>query len=88
MHYQISINGVICFVEYAFKNKSEGIGVVYYPCGKCRNVSLHDMEIVIMHIVQNGFIQRYTLRHLHGERRKKFREEETTLQTIVYLNIP
>ena len=48
------VNGVLCFVEYAFQNESEGIGVVYCPCGKCRDVSLHDIETVTMHIVQNG----------------------------------
>ena len=71
---------MLCFVEYAFQNESEGIGVVYCPCGKCLNVSLHDMETVTMHIVQNGFVQGYTLWHLHGERRKRSREDQPTLE--------
>ena len=61
------INGVVSFVEFAFRNDKKGNGVASCPCKKCGNRFLLEKETLLMHILENGFIKDYTTWEFHGE---------------------
>ena len=69
------INGVVCFVEFTFRNDKKGNGVASCSCKKWGNRFLLEKEILLMHILENGFIKYYTTWEFHGECSNLVRED-------------
>jgi hypothetical protein len=53
-------NGIQGFINYAISNlRNISGGGIKYPCKRCKNKKFLDSDIVIMHLLQKGFMEKY-----------------------------
>jgi hypothetical protein len=53
-------NGVKSFINYALYNpKNTSGGDIKCPCKRCINKKFLDLDVVMIHLLQNGFIEKY-----------------------------
>ncbi|KAK9070275.1 hypothetical protein SSX86_010675 [Deinandra increscens subsp. villosa] len=79
----IYMMGVQKFLSVAEANRmNEGSGVIFCPCNVCKNFKSFDaIGIIEFHLVQNGFMPRYTCWSMHGESRLDQATSSMTMST-------
>ena len=61
-------NEVRGFINYATSNPRNITGFgIKCPCKRCKNKNFLDLDVVMMHLLQNEFIKEYLCWYAHGE---------------------
>jgi len=61
-------NGVQGFVNYALSNpRNISGGSIRCPCKTCKNKKFLDPDVVMIHLLQKRFMERYLCWFAHGE---------------------
>jgi hypothetical protein len=61
------LNGAVQFLDFAFSNP-ECDGTILCPCSVCRFGYSGNRIEVFSHILQKGFLRKYTVWYMHGEK--------------------
>jgi hypothetical protein len=73
-------NEVHGFINYALSNSRNISGAIRGSCKRCENKKFLDPNVVTMHLIQKGFMERYQCWFTHG---KPYVPHETIVEKIV-----
>ena len=60
LHMMDYCNWIECFINYTLSNpKNISGGDIKYQCKKCKNKKLFDPDIVTIHFLHKGFIEKF-----------------------------
>ncbi|CAN1279776.1 hypothetical protein LINPERPRIM_LOCUS17158 [Linum perenne] len=74
------LHGISSFIDFARNSYKDGI--LACPCRRCVNGHRHSENVVITHILENGFSPGYTNWCFHGESMSRYENENSNIQDV------